>query len=69
MSSLVGPEEQNDGRISFALLPVWSEWILFPGWEIKVEVPTLDLQLAISRVLSTSSNKLFLLLVSSHPGL
>lgn len=67
-SSLVRLVEQNDCRISFSLLQVWCEWILFPGWEIKVEVSTSDLQLAISRVLSTFLRQIIFIASLLLPG-
>lgn len=68
MSSLVRLVEQNDCCISFPLLQVWCEWILFPGWEIKVEVSTSDLQLAISRVLSTFLRQIIFIASLLPPG-
>lgn len=47
--------------ISFPSLRVLAERLLFPRWEVKVEALTFNLLFAISRALSTVSNKLFLL--------
>lgn len=60
--------EQNDCSVSCPLLPVWRGGILFPGREIKVEVSAPNLQLAISRVLSTALRQIIFIVSPSLPG-
>lgn len=55
--------EQNDSSISR-----FSEGILFPGWEIKVEVSTANLQLAITRVSPTVPQQILFIVSFSLPG-
>lgn len=66
--SLVSLVERNDCSLSCPLLPVWCEGILFPGWEIKVEVSAPNLQLAISRVLSTALRQIIFIVSLLLPG-